>query len=178
MSSLSLIVWVFSVEGRGDSLFALVRVEQFDWIFSKTDLLSHFLQCCPGDNWAVKALTNRCDIHYFWMCIKYEAMGTRCTRKKRGHLKKIPVRDPGVERAACCHSEVPLVLSGGGPRGCRWKHPSCGRKAHVLAPFFSQLGGLVLVCLHLSGTVLAHALSTFWTPAGLVKSGLHDAVSQ
>lgn len=80
-------------------------------------------------------------------------------KEKYGNFFESPGKDPRVEWAACCDSEVPLSRGAGAEAGLRmlleapqlWVE-HCMSWAAVL---FLQLGVLMLIC-------LLHTLGLFW----------------
>lgn len=87
--------------------------------------------------------------------------GTRCTRKKTGTFLKIPVRHPGVERAACCHSEVPLVLERRRARRMPLEAPRCGLWAENCTSWPSLSLQLRVWCIYYS---LLHSFGARCSP--------------
>lgn len=117
----------------------------------------------------LKALIKGLDIQKFWMCAASSVMqwGTCCKRKK---LKwKKPLREPRMERAACCHSELPLFeMQRREAQGCCWKHPALGEQSLTGPGSFGAFELLIL------GPFWHTLLSVFWTAVVFVKSRLHD----
>lgn len=110
-----------------------------------------------------------CDIQQFWMCavlsVRHWGLSVK-EKKKNGNFFESPGKDPRVEWAACCYSEV--LLSGGagaeaGLKDAVGSSPAVGGTLHVLgcSPFFTAQGFDADMFTTHSWTILANTALDF-----------------
>lgn len=91
-----------------------------DWVFSKTEVFSVTFFSTALKKLYIKVTVKGCDIQKFWMCTASSVRQWGLSvKEKYGNFFESPGKDPRVEWAACCNSEVPLFGGAGAEAGLR-----------------------------------------------------------